>query len=501
MPRPFHLVCRDGPSLAALEACFAPAAGSAHWHREGLRRCLLDSADRRLRDAGQLLVHDLGGDDDTGTLTLCDREGQQLVAPTAGCRPPCRPAALADARLRTTVAAVLRPRALLAVRRWEVERCQRPWLNEDEKIIGDLVLERHTWPDGALVTVTARPRRGYRREFRAALAAVFETLDARPLALAPDGLLDERLTGEWDRPLPPPALSSEAPAGAAIASRLAYFRAVMRANEAGIRADLDIEFLHDFRVALRRARSLVQAFEDILGDVAALKEGFAWLSSETSPLRDLDVWLDALEDGEARVTPRLEAHLRTRRRREQARLARLLGGRRYQRLQDDWAAWLEQLAARETGAPVLRKLVDKAIRRRHRRLCRRRHEHGRVLPPAALHEIRKDAKKLRYLLDAFASLYPRKRAGRVTKALKRLQTIAGAICDRWAHASLLVVWRDAATDDALGALFAAELEHLALPAELDLDAPENAALARALDGLCGPDGLDSLRRLCDKGRR
>ncbi len=501
MPRPFHLVCQDGPPLAALEARFAPTAGSAHWHREGLRRCLLDSADRRLRDAGQLLVHDLGDDDAAGTLTLCDRAGRQLVAPAAGCRPPCRPAALADARLRAAVAPALRPRALLVVRHWEVERCQRAWLNEDEKIIGDLVLERHTWADGALVSVTARPRRGYRREFRAALAALLQAPDLAPVTIAPDGLLDERLAGEWDRPLPPPALAPNAPAGPAIATRLAHFQAVMRANEAGIRADLDIEFLHDFRVALRRARSLVQAFEDILGDVAALTEGFAWLSRETSPLRDLDVWLEALEDGEARVAPRLEAYLRTRRRREQARLARLLGGRRYQRLQADWAAWLEQLAACETRGPALRKLVDKAIRRRHRRLCRRRHEHGRVLPPAALHEIRKDAKKLRYLLDAFAPLYPHKRAGRVTRALKRLQTIAGAICDRWAHASLLVAWRDAATDEALVALFAAELEHLALPAELDLDAAENAALSRALDAMCGPGGLDSLRRLCDKGRR
>jgi len=501
MPRPLHFVCQDGPTLAALEQRFALAATNARWQREGIRRCLLDSADRRLRDAGMLLVHDLAEDDDRGTLTLFDLAGRQLVAPSAGCQPPCRSAALADARLRAAVAPALRPRTLLAVRRWEVERSLRPWLNGDDKIIGELVLERHAWAGGTLVTVTARPLRGYRRELRAALAPAFAAADLEPQALAANTLLDARLAGEWDRPPPPGTLTSDAPVAPAIAGRLAHFRAVMQANEAGIRDDLDIEFLHDFRVALRRARSLVQAFESMLGDVAALKEGFAWLSRETSSLRDLDVWLDALDDGSTRVAPELHAHLRARRRREQARLARLLGGRRYQRLQRDWGAWLERLAAQEPGATSLRALVDKAIRRRHRRLCRRRHQHDRVLPPAALHEIRKDAKKLRYLLDAFAPLYARKRARHLIGVLKRLQTIAGAICDRWAHAGLLVAWHDAAKDDALRALFAAELEHLALPAALDLDAPDNARLARALDAMCGPDGLDSLHRLCDKGRR
>ena len=38
---------------------------------------------------------------------------------------------------------------------------------------------------------------------------------------------------------------------------LAHLAQIIRLNEDGIRKDIDTEFLHDFRVAVRRARSLL----------------------------------------------------------------------------------------------------------------------------------------------------------------------------------------------------------------------------------------------------
>ncbi|MEQ8234147.1 MAG: CHAD domain-containing protein [Gammaproteobacteria bacterium] len=501
MPRPFLLVCDGAPPLAALERLFADV-GTEPWRHDRLVRRLYDSADRRLRDAGLYLCRDVG--DGTSELRLVDRDGRLRVGPLAAAAPGGKvdvlPTAGLDAPLAARLGALLAPRVLLAVRSWAVERSRRRCLNEDAKVIGELVLERHLYADAAVVTVTAMPLRGYRREFGHLLASARDGTGLAPAPGSAAALLDARLHGCWDRPPGPPRITRKTPAFAAVGARLGYFRAVMQANERGIRDDLDSEFLHDFRVALRRARALLQSFGDVLPDATALREGCAWLSRETSLLRDLDVWLAALDDGATSASPALQALLLARRRREHARLARLLGGRRYARFQAEWQAWLERLVTAPAPAAPLRALVDTALRRRHRRLCRRRRGHGDALPWEVLHEIRKDVKKLRYLLDAFASLYPRKRVRPLIESLKAVQALAGEVCDRWAHASLARAWRDAATDAAERALFDAALVGQDMPPTVDLAARAQRPLTRALDALCDADGLDRLRRLCDKER-
>ena len=67
----------------------------------------------------------------------------------------------------------------------------------------------------------------------------------------------------------------------------------MRQNEAGIRADWDTEFLHDFRVAIRRTRSALSQIKGVLpvDAVEHFKDAFRELGRSTNRLRDLDVYL------------------------------------------------------------------------------------------------------------------------------------------------------------------------------------------------------------------
>ncbi|MEQ8661764.1 MAG: CHAD domain-containing protein, partial [Gammaproteobacteria bacterium] len=325
MPRPLHLVCAGSRTLETLEQQFA-GGQPARWQREHLVRSLYDSADRRLQAAGLYLCHDVPDShgDERGELWLGDREGRLRAPALAGVAPPPRAAAaLPGAVLAPLLVPLLRPRVLLEVRRWSLERSRRAWRNEDAKILGDILLERHDYPGGALVTVTVLPLRGYRRELSRALAAGIARAGLNALAESATAVVDAHANGPWDRPSPPAAIAPDTPAAAAIAARLAYYRAVMQANERGIGEDVDSEFLHDFRVALRRARALVQAFATFLPDAAALREGFAWLSRETSLLRDLDVWLEGFDDAGATALPALYEHLAARRQREQRRLARV----------------------------------------------------------------------------------------------------------------------------------------------------------------------------------
>ena len=74
---------------------------------------------------------------------------------------------------------------------------------------------------------------------------------------------------------------------------LTHLLHTMEANEAGVREDLDSEFLHDFRVAIRRTRSGLSQIKDVLPKsiTREFAERFANLGSQTNRLRDLDVYL------------------------------------------------------------------------------------------------------------------------------------------------------------------------------------------------------------------
>ena len=76
------------------------------------------------------------------------------------------------------------------------------------------------------------------------------------------------------------------------------------ANEPGVRANLDTEFLHDFRVAIRRTRSLLRQIRHVIPlDVGRyFSTGFSWVGRLTGPLRDLDVLILALREKRAEVS-------------------------------------------------------------------------------------------------------------------------------------------------------------------------------------------------------
>ena len=74
--------------------------------------------------------------------------------------------------------------------------------------------------------------------------------------------------------------------------------AALIANEPGLRANLDSEFLHDFRVALRRTRSLLGQLKHVFPEnvVAHFGAEFSWMGRLTGPPRDLDVLVLSLRD-------------------------------------------------------------------------------------------------------------------------------------------------------------------------------------------------------------
>jgi CHAD domain-containing protein len=218
---------------------------------------------------------------------------------------------------------------------------------------------------------------------------------------------------------------------------------VMLANEAGTREGPDPTFLHDFRVALRRIRSAISRLPGVLPlDVRERFGGeFKWLGAVTSPTRDYDVFLELLPayesalglepGGEADLTE-FGTRLRLRRDEEHAAMVEQLNSARYAELKEAWEGFLDSDPAGWQAPDASRPALDVAsqeIWRSYEGSLERAVAIGEESPDEDFHELRKDLKKLRYLLEFFRELYPLEEIDGSIAALKTLQDVLGEIND------------------------------------------------------------------------
>lgn len=236
-----------------------------------------------------------------------------------------------------------------------------------------------------------------------------------------------------------PSLSREDSIGIAVIKVLAANFHILVTRETGIAADLDTEFLHDFRIALRRMRSLFEAFRPMFDKRVAglLKADLKWLNQATGARRDLDVFLNHFHvlrhratgaDDEALRT--LRAYVVSERERAQETLNRDLGSKRYEVFKTDWSTLLRQPALDgEAGSHNVVEAAGASIWKTYRRIRRLSRDPQVTNNIDALHTLRKECKKLRYQIESFRSVFPRKRLDKAVAELKHLQDMLGAVCD------------------------------------------------------------------------
>ena len=227
---------------------------------------------------------------------------------------------------------------------------------------------------------------------------------------------------------------------------LARLRQHLVANQLGVIERLDTEFLHEFRVAVRRARSIVKQVRAYLD--AELAHGFAdelaWLGSVTGPVRDLDVHLEELAAETEEDLGPLREFLAAQRDAAQPALVEALRSSRYVDLVEGWRrlATPGPIPASDGGAgpdarATIGEVADRYLWKAYRRVVRDGREIGPDSPPEALHGLRKRAKELRYLLECFQTLYPEDDMRTVVKELKALQDNLGEYQDCQVQAAAL----------------------------------------------------------------
>jgi len=416
----------------------------------GPRPCIwLDTFDWRLYRAGLTLQFEQARRGGRLRLAKTDGTPQAEQAVTSWPRRP--PLDLPDGPVRDRIAALIRPRALLPiVRAVSTARVSR-LLNADGKTVARLVAEQVTVtaPGQAATTAVLAPRltvaevRGYQGPARKASALL---ASVPGVAHVSQGVFTAALTALGRHPADYSSsvaaeITAEMPAPVAVARLLLRLLDTCESNVDGVLRDIDTEFLHDLRVAVRRTRSAVKLLGAVLPDELAehYQAEFKWLGDVTTPVRDLDVHLlgfDAMAGQLEAASPAdlepLRAFLARRRAREFRRLAAALRGPRFRAIADDWRKAL--LEIRDTGGPRHRRPTAAALAltttgRSFRRIAAQGSAITPESPPESLHNLRKRAKELRYLLEFFAPLHDPVAYRKVVGDLKQLQDCLGEFQD------------------------------------------------------------------------
>ena len=385
----------------------------------------------------QLLWHDLRGDGPTlvQELDVDPGFGDKLTpGPVAECLAP-----------------VLGIRRLLPLLDVQSRVQTLRLLNDDDKTVVRLEIEENRFEDsgrerqGPLSTrLRLRSVRGYDDEYRQTVHLLDEELG---LSLARNSLLLEALAAAGKVPGSYSSklafrLDPERRADSTAKEILLHLLDTIEANVPGTKENLDSEFLHDLRVAVRRSRSALTQIKSVFAPdvVEEYKERFGWLGQVTGPVRDLDVYLLEFDDYQRSLPEPLRPHLEQLREfllahygEEQRALAKIMGSRQFRDLLKDWRAFLETPVPERSVVPNAMRSVKAVSDERIWRMYKRVRQEGRAIgatsPEEDLHELRKSCKKLRYLIEFFGSLYPKREIRKLIKLLKMLLDNLGKFQD------------------------------------------------------------------------
>jgi len=403
-------------------------------------RILLDTFDGRLFRRGYLLLKS-GGTFALTAVAKADGELHHICATRKTIRfSRDLPAGI----LKNKLGPITENRALLAKARWQEEQFGVVVLNRRKQILARGQLVEFHFGKRRLLLLTFTGERGQSRPLQELFRLIKEWGGAefnRSPFLQLLNLLQIKL--DVYAPKRTLRLHPQWPVYRSLSVILKHQLAVMKQNERGVRQDWDVEFLHDFRVALRRTRSLFSQFKKAFPQMILQKAqtDLSRLSEQTNHLRDLDVQLSrrALYGKllPAALHPGLEKLYKAIARERQQELAivlKALNGVIWRRIKKEWptllaseasASWSNQAMA----AMPTKTLVCRLVMKKFKQMQKMEQEDWRTAADETLHRLRIEGKKLRYLLEFFASLFPWHELNQILEELKNLQDHLGRLND------------------------------------------------------------------------
>lgn len=390
---------------------------------------ILDTFDQELQSEGKILLEKEKSllFIDTATGEAISQKGNAHLL----CTPEIKDGEVNDA-LEDTVSDL---RAFLPIAIVSFYKQTRMMLDDEGKTVARLHCFMFNKDNKTCQLIISQPMRGYIDEHE----LLIEVLNK---ACSPANSLYEalKIKGGNYCAKPDMTLFGDAPIKQTTRDIITTFIEVARQNEAGIIDDYDTEFLHDYRVSLRKVRSVISLFKGVYSPDATtrLKEEFADLMQITGRLRDLDVYLldkqnyfnlvpTSTHEGleimfDSFEKERTENHKMICKALKSKQYKKRIESLRKSIENGDWQAG--QLAELESHS-----FACAVVLKRYKKVCKIARSIDEDTDDEVVHELRIHCKKLRYLMEFFTPLFSRKKIKTLIKSLKVLQDNLGRFND------------------------------------------------------------------------
>jgi CHAD domain-containing protein len=365
---------------------------------------------------------------------------------------------LAECEFRHQLQSVISVRELIPRIKIKIKRQPLVVLDKNDKVVVRINFDEHWYfPSktraGVVLgkRITIKPVKGYADEFNQ-VVEFFHPMELREaqdnilkLALAESG----KSTTEYSTKLNL-ILEPEMKAEQALKKILLRLVEIMQQNIAGSIRGRDTEFMHDYRVSIRKTRSALTQINKVLpqGIITKYNKFFSGLGKLTTPVRDLDVFQlklvsyqrDLGKAAQGQLQP-LRDYLAQSRAVAQKKFVYTLKTPEYRQSIKEWREYLENPEPTKPPLENTEKEIYKLAGELIWNMYQLALEEGNAITDdteaEALHELRKTCKKLRYLMEFFQSLYPASRIRELIQALKGLQDNLGIFNDLHVHRGIL----------------------------------------------------------------
>lgn len=280
-----------------------------------------------------------------------------------------------------------------------------------------------------------RPMRGY-CDTHALICGILEKMEPG----LPAEVLRLRISDYTSKP--DIRLSENAPARISLCTIVKTLLQVTRRNEPGLIDDIDTEFLHQWRVSLRKVRSVLTLFKGVVATetLDQLKQDFRDIMQDTNLMRDRDVYLLSKEDYFALVPPQAHPGLDVlfqllQQDRDEAfgKVKAMLKSKPYKKQIKSIQKLFENPENLPKGpkadAPSKFFAADLVLKR-YKKVCKLAGNITDKTPDETIHELRIQCKKLRYLIESAQPLFDDKQIKNLLKTLKGLQEHLGSFNDQ-----------------------------------------------------------------------
>ena len=413
------------------------------------QRSWLDTPTGTLERAETTLEFRLPSGDGTPSLTWAT-EGRVLVYdPCVSSTPPVQSGDLPNSEAFARLATLVDGGELVAGPTVNSQIAVLACLDDEEKTTARVIFDRSETIDGITLPMMLEvlPLRGYEDE-----ASALEKKLKRSVALSASAtpmreLVRQGISADPNGAVLVPTMS------AACAWRTVFQTLTDSITQSfsGVLSGNDPEDLHAFRVAVRRIRTILQDGEDVVDPESRdrFRHEYRWLGDVTTPTRDADVHLIEFPELAATLPPSRREELASfnevlLRHRADCHAAMTVELRSMRRAEFG-TAWLSFLADDDawTGCgdladePVLR-IVLRRVEKANRQLVKNGRKISKKSPAIALHELRKEGKRLRYLLECFAPLFDEKALATILRPLRDVQDVLGEFQDTEVQANALL---------------------------------------------------------------